>query len=176
MEVLPDYAIVGGLDLRTLPPVFFFFWIGSTSGKCNSMIQLQDGFCGCWRVKMTVMVRSCLSICSRMDSCTLWMKKCPIVFTPLKLYAPLAIKRSLLEYHHDHPLAGHLGMTKTIVRLKIRFYWPKLSSNAKHMSPSVLSGSIRGWTLSGSYHAHSAGMCISWSSWTTFRSGWKLSR
>lgn len=24
MEVLPDYAIVGGLDLRTLPPVFFF--------------------------------------------------------------------------------------------------------------------------------------------------------
>ncbi|KAL1277257.1 hypothetical protein QQF64_023930 [Cirrhinus molitorella] len=41
------------------------------------------------------------------------------------------MKRSLMEYYHDHPLAGHLGMTKTIARLKFRFYWPKLSSDTK---------------------------------------------
>lgn len=108
-----------------------FLWIGSTSGKYNSMIQSQYGFCGCWRVKMTVMVRRCLGIWSRMDFCTLWMKKCHVVFTPPKLYALMAIKSSLLEYYHDHPLAGHLGMTKTIVRPKIRFYWPKFSSDTK---------------------------------------------
>ncbi|ROI80766.1 hypothetical protein DPX16_0098 [Anabarilius grahami] len=37
----------------------------------------------------------------------------------LKLYAPTAVKRSLIEYYHDHPMAGHLGMTKTIARLKL---------------------------------------------------------
>ncbi len=49
----------------------------------------------------------------------------------LKLYAPTAMKRSIMEYYHDHPMAGHLGMTKTIARLKLRFYWPKLSSDAR---------------------------------------------
>ncbi len=49
----------------------------------------------------------------------------------VKLYASTAMKRSIMEYYHDHPMAGHLGMTKTIVRLKLRFYWPKLSSDAR---------------------------------------------
>ncbi|XDV43806.1 hypothetical protein PO909_012211 [Leuciscus waleckii] len=49
----------------------------------------------------------------------------------LKLYTPTAMKRSLMEYYHDHSMAGHLGMKKTIARLKHRFYWPKMSSDAK---------------------------------------------
>lgn len=58
-------------------------------------------------------------------ACNLHPMKC------LKLYAPTAMKKSLMEYYHDHPMAGHLGMTKTIARLKLRFYWPKMSSDAK---------------------------------------------
>ncbi len=46
LGLLPDYAIIGGLDLRTLPPVIFFR-IESTSDKCSLMIQIQEKFCGC---------------------------------------------------------------------------------------------------------------------------------
>lgn len=46
------------------------------------------------------------------------------------------MRRSLLEYTHDHPMAGHLGMTKTLARLKLWFYWPALSSDTKQFVAS----------------------------------------
>ncbi len=38
---------------------------------------------------------------------------------------------TLLRYYHDHPTAGHLGITKTLARLKLRFFWPKMASEVK---------------------------------------------
>ena len=32
-------------------------------------------------------------------------------------------KRMILQAMHDHPLAGHLGVTKTIKAISSRFYW-----------------------------------------------------
>ncbi len=49
----------------------------------------------------------------------------------LKLYAPTSLRGTLLRYYHDHPTAGHLGITKTLARLKLRFFWPKMASEVK---------------------------------------------
>lgn len=49
----------------------------------------------------------------------------------LKFYAPTSIRGTLLKYYHDHRTAGHLGITKTLTRLKIRFFWPKMTENVK---------------------------------------------
>uniref|UniRef100_A0A672QUB4 Gypsy retrotransposon integrase-like protein 1 n=1 Tax=Sinocyclocheilus grahami TaxID=75366 RepID=A0A672QUB4_SINGR len=48
-----------------------------------------------------------------------------------KLYGPQTVRRSLLEYYNDHPTAGHLGVTKTLKRLKQRFFWPNILSDVK---------------------------------------------
>jgi len=49
----------------------------------------------------------------------------------LKLYVPESLKGTLLRYYHDHPTAGHLGITKTLAQLKLRFFWPKMASETK---------------------------------------------
>uniref|UniRef100_A0A672HDJ5 Gypsy retrotransposon integrase-like protein 1 n=1 Tax=Salarias fasciatus TaxID=181472 RepID=A0A672HDJ5_SALFA len=49
----------------------------------------------------------------------------------MKLYAPTAMRGSLLKYYHDHPTAGHLGFTKTLARLRLRFFWPSMASDVK---------------------------------------------
>ncbi|KAK3513971.1 hypothetical protein QTP70_000296 [Hemibagrus guttatus] len=49
----------------------------------------------------------------------------------LKLYTPASLRSTLLRYYHDHPTAGHLGITKTLARLKLRFFWPKMASEVK---------------------------------------------
>ena len=32
-------------------------------------------------------------------------------------------KRLILQAFHDHPMAGHLGVTKTLKAINSRFYW-----------------------------------------------------
>lgn len=49
----------------------------------------------------------------------------------LKLYAPESIQGMLLAYYHDYPTAGHLGMSKTLARLQLRFFWPKMAADIK---------------------------------------------
>lgn len=132
LEVLPDYAIIGGLDLRILPPVIFsdrenlrqMQLNDPVTGQLLGMLEGQD-VRNSEELSQYVIQDGLLYFVDDKVSCNLHPMK------RLKLYAPTAIKRSLMEYYHDHPLAGHLGMTKTIARLKMRFYWPKLSSDAK---------------------------------------------
>ena len=33
-------------------------------------------------------------------------------------------KQLILQAFHDHPMAGHQGVTKTLKAIKSRFYWP----------------------------------------------------
>ncbi len=49
----------------------------------------------------------------------------------LKLYAPTSLRGTLLNYYHDHPTAGHLGLKKTLARLRFRFSWPKMAADVK---------------------------------------------
>uniref|UniRef100_A0A3Q3B7K1 Gypsy retrotransposon integrase-like protein 1 n=1 Tax=Kryptolebias marmoratus TaxID=37003 RepID=A0A3Q3B7K1_KRYMA len=49
----------------------------------------------------------------------------------IKLFAPTALRSYLLKYYHDHPTAGHLGVAKTLARLRLRFFWPNMNSDVK---------------------------------------------
>uniref|UniRef100_A0A3B3T249 Gypsy retrotransposon integrase-like protein 1 n=1 Tax=Paramormyrops kingsleyae TaxID=1676925 RepID=A0A3B3T249_9TELE len=50
----------------------------------------------------------------------------------LHFETPVNVRQNtVLQYYHDHPTAGHLGMTKTLARLKHRFFWPNMSSGVK---------------------------------------------
>ncbi|CAF1539828.1 unnamed protein product [Adineta ricciae] len=42
------------------------------------------------------------------------------------LVIPTAMKSKLIQWAHDHPMAGHAGRTKTIHRLSSRVFWPAL--------------------------------------------------
>jgi hypothetical protein len=35
-------------------------------------------------------------------------------------------EQNILHYFHDIPSAGHLGVDKTLEKLKTRFYWPNM--------------------------------------------------
>lgn len=132
MDILPDYAVIGGLDLRTLPPVVFsdrehlrqMQLNDHDTGKLLRMLEGQEEHME-GELSQFEIQDGLLYFVDSKASCNLHPMK------RLRLYAPTAMKRSLLEYYHDHPLAGHLGMSKTLARLKLRFYWPGLSSDAK---------------------------------------------
>ena len=42
----------------------------------------------------------------------------------LQVVAPSEIRQRLLQSLHNSPSGGHLGRTKTLLRVRQRFYWP----------------------------------------------------
>ena len=46
--------------------------------------------------------------------------------TEEKIIIPKSRITSILQMSHDHMLAGHLGVAKTIARVKRQYYWPSL--------------------------------------------------
>ncbi|KAL6455152.1 hypothetical protein MHYP_G00364050 [Metynnis hypsauchen] len=66
-----------------------------------------------------------LYYCDPKASCVLHPMK------QLKFFAPLSLRTALLQYYHDHTTAGHLGATKTLARLRLRFFWPKMPGDVK---------------------------------------------
>ncbi|RXN02216.1 Transposon Ty3-I Gag-Pol poly [Labeo rohita] len=134
MDLLPDYAVIGGLDLRTLSSVTL------TDRSHVRQLQLDDPITGDLLRKMEAALQrnSDEEDCSQYSihdgllyfndpkpACGIHPLKC------LKLYAPTSLRGTLLSYYHDHPTAGHLGITKTLARLKRRFFWPKMVSEVK---------------------------------------------
>ncbi len=134
MDILPDYAVIGGLDLRTLSSVTL------TDRSHIRQLQLDDTITGDLLHKMEAALQqgSDGDDCSQYSihdgllyfndpkpACGIHPLKC------LKLYAPTSLRGTLLRYYHDHPTAGHLGITKTLARLKLRFFWPKMASEVK---------------------------------------------
>ncbi|KAK3542197.1 hypothetical protein QTP86_017593 [Hemibagrus guttatus] len=131
MDLLPDYAVIGGLDLRTLPSVALMdrFHVRK--------LQLDDPITGDLIRKMEAELRQD----SEIDDCSQYSIQDGLLYfhdpktacgihplKSLKLYAPASLRSTLLRYYHDHPMAGHLGITKTLARLKLRFFWPKMAS------------------------------------------------
>ncbi len=43
-----------------------------------------------------------------------------------KIVVPKEKIKDILELNHDHMLAGHLGIAKTLARVKRQFVWPGL--------------------------------------------------
>ena len=49
-----------------------------------------------------------------------------------KIVVPKSKKEAVLKLNHDHKLAGHLGIIKTLKRIQDRFYWPKATYDIKN--------------------------------------------
>lgn len=45
-----------------------------------------------------------------------------------QIVLPVGYRKAVLKLSHDHPLSGHLGSTKTFMRVAKYFYWPGLRS------------------------------------------------
>ena len=43
-----------------------------------------------------------------------------------KLVVPGSLRQDILELAHDVPISGHLGITKTLAKLKRNFFWYKM--------------------------------------------------
>lgn len=48
------------------------------------------------------------------------------------LVVPSALRPEILEACHDDPAAGHLGVSRTLARIRTKYYWPKLLDAVQH--------------------------------------------
>lgn len=48
-----------------------------------------------------------------------------------RLYVPPCLHTTLIQRHHNNPLAGHLGVEKTLDLVKRYYYWPDPPKTAK---------------------------------------------
>jgi len=56
-----------------------------------------------------------------------------------RLLAPKILRQEILKLYHDHKLAGHLGIAKTLAKIKNRFKWPKMHSDIVNYVRTCLS-------------------------------------
>lgn len=142
IDLLPDYAVIGSLDLRALPPVLL------ADRSHLKQLQNDDPDIGQLLRNLEVNPHTGSDINSPPqfvvhDSLLFYSDpkaRCGLhPLKELKLYAPTSIRGTLLSYYHDHPTAGHLGFSKTLARLRLRFFWPKIEADVKRyvMSCSV---------------------------------------
>ena len=59
-----------------------------------------------------------------------------------KLVVPESLRQDILELAHDVPTSGHLGITKTLAKLKCNFFWYKMRSAIKTFVKSCRKCSI----------------------------------
>ena len=43
-----------------------------------------------------------------------------------QVVVPSSLRKEVLRLNHDHCLAGHLGINKSLARIQERYYWPRL--------------------------------------------------
>jgi hypothetical protein len=48
-----------------------------------------------------------------------------------QIVVPKVLRRKILELAHDIPASGHLGMAKTLDRIRNHFYWPGINRDVK---------------------------------------------
>ena len=51
--------------------------------------------------------------------------------TRLQLVVPKDLRKTILKHLHDNITSGHFGITKTLQRVKERFYWVGCSEDVK---------------------------------------------
>ena len=49
----------------------------------------------------------------------------------LQAIVPLKERRHVLQYSHDHKTSGHLGVTKTLSKIRQSYYWPGLQRDVR---------------------------------------------
>lgn len=110
MDILPEYAVICGLDLRTLSSVTF------TDRSHVRQLQLDDPVTGDLLRKM----EAALQQESEVDELSQYSiqegGELESLFYEDFFYEE-SLKCTLLRYYHDHPTVGHLGITKTIITI-----------------------------------------------------------
>ncbi|CAC5360799.1 unnamed protein product [Mytilus coruscus] len=52
--------------------------------------------------------------------------------TVLQTVVPKSERRNVLTQYHDNRTSAHLGVSKTIAKIRDRYYWPVLQTDVKH--------------------------------------------
>ncbi|KAL7869755.1 hypothetical protein AOLI_G00137430 [Acnodon oligacanthus] len=116
LDILPNYATIAGLDLWALPPVLL------QDHSHLRQLQLNDHETGTILRDLEntpeggtneldaqyIEQDGLLYFLDPKSCCSLHPLK------QFKLYAPTAMRGTLLRYYYDHPMAGHLVVTKTL--------------------------------------------------------------
>ena len=48
-----------------------------------------------------------------------------------KIVVPAKLRKEILERFHDHKLAGHQGVKKTLTIIKNKYFWPKMAQDVR---------------------------------------------
>lgn len=59
------------------------------------------------------------------------LKQYPDEINDWKLFIPKSLRSDILKHCHDHTRAGHLGIRKTLFRIKQYYYWPEILDDVK---------------------------------------------
>ncbi len=49
-----------------------------------------------------------------------------------RIYVPESMRQELLQLHHGGKLGGHFGHQKVTLRMRDRYYWPKMRNHFNH--------------------------------------------
>ncbi|KAM7310060.1 DDE-type integrase/transposase/recombinase [Ixodes scapularis] len=52
------------------------------------------------------------------------------------LVVPASLREEIFQACHDDPTAGHLGYSRTVARIREKYYWPKLAKTVHHYTRS----------------------------------------
>uniref|UniRef100_A0A6G5A9I5 RNA-directed DNA polymerase n=1 Tax=Rhipicephalus microplus TaxID=6941 RepID=A0A6G5A9I5_RHIMP len=92
-------------------------------------------FC-CWDLEgrsqkaPTVFVKALSSFCLR--SGVLYKRNFSSTGSAYLLVIPAALRSEVLEACHNEVTSGHLGYTRTLARVRQRYFWPRLTVAVKH--------------------------------------------
>ncbi|KAL7848675.1 hypothetical protein SRHO_G00202980 [Serrasalmus rhombeus] len=129
IDVLQRYAAVAGLDLESQPLI-------ELSDK-EQLRHLQDLVVAEMLQKLEDLQedKECKDKFVAYDGLLYYQDmghSCSLhPLSDLKLFVPESSRESRLSYYYDHPTAGHLGFTKTLARLKLQFFWPKMRKDVR---------------------------------------------
>lgn len=48
------------------------------------------------------------------------------------IYVPQDFRKNLIENFHNHPVSGHMGVERTLLRIRANHYWPKMEEDVKY--------------------------------------------
>lgn len=129
VDLLPPYATVGSLNVRRQPLLIL-----DDKEKLRSLQEGDEIISAlCEKLKSESRVNSS-EFCLHNDMVYFRDQRSSYCLHPYKdlhYYVPCSLCNTLLQYFHDHPTAGHLGVTKTLSGLQKRVYWPGMRGEVK---------------------------------------------
>ncbi|KAK9887659.1 hypothetical protein WA026_023780 [Henosepilachna vigintioctopunctata] len=105
---IPEALETAVLDLSTLKPDR---WYRNMLSKVSENKHLYPDF----KVVGNVLYKHVLCRSKFLDQGTEW-----------KIVVPTSNRSEILQKYHDEPTAGHLGVSKTLARISLLYYWPKM--------------------------------------------------